>query len=247
MGDVNCACLIDAEPDPVWKFRILPWDESYQDSIVAEIDAVTGEMTDLDMYKSDHQDLEPSFHMITLHRIWARLELEENGPLYLARLVVLKRFADMSFDMPEVDDLPIFDLRYWNPEIQGRVIRFRSQWKDLPDYEVELDENGVAVRTEEKETSGTEALPMELDREAIDESLYLIDNVIECDPQQEVTKHIAQKFGFTRAGSRDGLDVYERKISIKKMETDDEIKGKAYVHWKSWHEAYPGIVSQNYL
>lgn len=23
--------------------------------------------------------------------------------------------------------------------------------------------------------------------------------------------------------------------------------GKAYVHWKAWHEAYPGIVSQDYL
>ena len=31
------------------------------------------------------------------------------------------------------------------------------------------------------------------------------------------------------------------------METDDEIKGKSYVHWKSWQEAYPGIVDQNYL
>jgi len=31
------------------------------------------------------------------------------------------------------------------------------------------------------------------------------------------------------------------------METDDEIKGKAYVHWKSWQEAYPGIVDQQYL
>lgn len=49
--------------------------------------------------------------------------------------------------------------------------------------------------------------------------------VIECDPRQEVTKHIAQKFGFTLAGLRDGLDVYERNISIKKMETDNEIKG----------------------
>ena len=36
-------------------------------------------------------------------------------------------------------------------------------------------------------------------------------------------------------------------IIIKKMETDDEIKGKAYVHWKSWQEAYPGIVDQKYL
>lgn len=71
--------------------------------------------------------------------------------------------------------------------------------------------------------------------------------VIECDPRQEVTKHIAQKFGFTLAGSRDGLDVYERNITIKKMETDDEIRGKAYVHWQSWHEVYPGVVSQDYL
>ena len=36
-------------------------------------------------------------------------------------------------------------------------------------------------------------------------------------------------------------------IEIKKMETDDEIRGKAYVHWKSWHETYPGLVSETYL
>jgi ribosomal protein S18 acetylase RimI-like enzyme len=37
------------------------------------------------------------------------------------------------------------------------------------------------------------------------------------------------------------------KIAIKEMETDDEINGKAYVHWKSWQEAYKGIVNQEYL
>jgi len=36
-------------------------------------------------------------------------------------------------------------------------------------------------------------------------------------------------------------------IVVKKMESDDEIKGKAYVHWKSWQEAYPGIVDRRYL
>ncbi|MBQ7715744.1 MAG: GNAT family N-acetyltransferase [Clostridia bacterium] len=36
-------------------------------------------------------------------------------------------------------------------------------------------------------------------------------------------------------------------IIIKKMETEDEIKGKAYVHWRSWHEAYLGLVSREYL
>ena len=36
-------------------------------------------------------------------------------------------------------------------------------------------------------------------------------------------------------------------IEIKKMKTDEEFKGKAYVHWKGWQEAYTGIVDQGYL
>lgn len=37
------------------------------------------------------------------------------------------------------------------------------------------------------------------------------------------------------------------KVIIKKIETDTEIREKAYVHWKSWQEAYSGIVEQKYL
>ena len=36
-------------------------------------------------------------------------------------------------------------------------------------------------------------------------------------------------------------------LILKRMETDEEIKGKAFVHWKAWHEAYPGLVSREYL
>ena len=36
-------------------------------------------------------------------------------------------------------------------------------------------------------------------------------------------------------------------IEIKKMETEEETRGKAYVHWCVWHEAYLGLVSQEYL
>ena len=36
-------------------------------------------------------------------------------------------------------------------------------------------------------------------------------------------------------------------ITIKPMETDEEIRGKAFVHWKCWQETYPGLVSQDYL
>ena len=36
-------------------------------------------------------------------------------------------------------------------------------------------------------------------------------------------------------------------IVIKQMETDEEIRGKAYVHWKAWQEAYAGLVDRSYL
>lgn len=36
-------------------------------------------------------------------------------------------------------------------------------------------------------------------------------------------------------------------IVIKSMETEEEIRGKAFVHWKAWQEAYPGMISQEYL
>ena len=36
-------------------------------------------------------------------------------------------------------------------------------------------------------------------------------------------------------------------ITIKRIETEDEIRGKAFVHWKAWHEAYTGLISQEYL
>ncbi len=36
-------------------------------------------------------------------------------------------------------------------------------------------------------------------------------------------------------------------IVIKPMETEDEINGKGYVHYKSWHETYTGIVNGDYM
>ena len=36
-------------------------------------------------------------------------------------------------------------------------------------------------------------------------------------------------------------------IIIKPMETEDEIRGKAFVHWKGWQDTYPGMMSRAYL
>ena len=36
-------------------------------------------------------------------------------------------------------------------------------------------------------------------------------------------------------------------VFVKPMETEAELLGKAYVHWKSWHEAYAGLIPPEYL
>ena len=41
---------------------------------------------------------------------------------------------------------------------------------------------------------------------------------------------------------RDTMDII-----IKPMESDSEIRGKAYVHWKSWQDTYSGLIDQDYL
>lgn len=36
-------------------------------------------------------------------------------------------------------------------------------------------------------------------------------------------------------------------VMIKPLETEDEIRGKAYVHWQAWKEAYTGLIDQKFL
>ena len=36
-------------------------------------------------------------------------------------------------------------------------------------------------------------------------------------------------------------------ITIKTMETEEEIGGKAYVHWKSWQETYADLMDASFL
>lgn len=37
------------------------------------------------------------------------------------------------------------------------------------------------------------------------------------------------------------------RISITPIVTDKDIDGKAYVHWKSWHETYPDLVDPEFM
>lgn len=160
-GATNSAVLIDAEPHPIWKFRLLPYDDTYPETILVEIDAVTGEKVDQVFYKSDNEALEPSWRMITLRRIWSRVSLQEEGPLPAAGIAVLHLYGDLAYDCPQ-DFLPIWDEAYWTPEITDYGVYFRALWSDLHDYIVTMDADGLVTAVEEAPSSGAEPMPDEL-------------------------------------------------------------------------------------
>ena len=73
------------------------------------------------------------------------------------------------------------------------------------DYEEGSKEIGWILKREFWGKGCAEALTEQLIRRAAAEGKTV---VIECSPEQQVTAYIAEKFGFTYAGERDGLDVY---------------------------------------
>ena len=42
-------------------------------------------------------------------------------------------------------------------------------------------------------------------------------------------------------------EVPMSKINIVPMVTDEDMDGKGYVHWKSWHETYTGLIDPAYM
>lgn len=47
------------------------------------------------------------------------------------------------------------------------------------------------------------------------------------------------------AAARGGVTAVN--LQLKPMETPEEMEGKGYVHWKSWQEAYQGLIDPAYL
>lgn len=80
----------------------------------------------------------------------------------------------------------------------------------------------------------------------------------DCTLKNSRSQHVLEKLGFSPIGEdsafrqyalsrKDYLGGTRMPWIIKPMETEAEIRGKAYVHWKSWQESYAGIVDAGYL
>ena len=135
--------LIDAEPNPVWKFRVLNPKRNV-DKLV-EVDAVTGEIVDTERYKADNYDFDNPIKQFTLHRTYAPAAIEHYGLAYMSAVEVSKRYGDMRLDDPM---LPLLDEEAYQVEISNRTVTFRALTKDNDTYRVRYDDGYMVESVE---------------------------------------------------------------------------------------------------
>ena len=149
-AEINTCVLIGAEPNPVWKLRVIADDPVDQ---VIELDAVTGEVLATDIFKTDYT---PGYVLYSLERNWRRLELETEGAVQMAIRAITYRFGDLWLDFPELD---VSNPDEYETRTEGLTVCFDGRWKGMKSYRVEFDENGYVIRCEESVSESAEERP----------------------------------------------------------------------------------------
>ena len=145
-AEINTCVLMDAEPHPVWKLRVIADDPADQ---VIELDAETGEVLGVDIYRTDYT---PSYVLFSLEKNWRRLELETDGPVQMAKKEITYKYGDLWLDFPELD---VENPEEYEIHQEGLTVQFVGRWKGMKDYLVELDGNGYVLRCEETASEST--------------------------------------------------------------------------------------------
>lgn len=153
IAEVNTCVLADANPHPVWILRLLT-DE--MDAPVLGIDAETGEVVFTERFKTDYT---PKYVLYSMPETWRKIELQNLGAPYMAKVAITHKFGDMWLDEPELD---VDNTEYWEIQQEGLVVRYIGRWSGMDSYEVELDNRGFVLRCEKTKSASTEAKPDDL-------------------------------------------------------------------------------------
>ena len=133
--------LIDAKPDPVWKFRVYSWEVNVDRLI--EVDAATGEILDREEYKADNYEFDNPIKMYTLHRDYAPAAIEHYGLAYISAVEVSKQYGDMTLDDPM---LPLLDEELYQVYAQEKTVTFKALTDENDTYRVNYDD-GYMVKS----------------------------------------------------------------------------------------------------
>lgn len=131
--------LIDAEPNPVWKLRM----DAFPLEILYEIDAMTGEVLNTELYACQMGNFDHDMMFMTLRSTFKPLYLQEYGAKRLAMEYAVKANHAPFY---EAGDEAI----YLNEEVcyiheDGLVVTFCTLKQRIPGYRVTLSEDGMTA------------------------------------------------------------------------------------------------------
>lgn len=101
--------LIDAEPNPVWKIRM----GTYPGNTLYEVDAMTGEVVDRELYVCQRDDFDHDMKMFTLRSTYMPAALAEFGPARIA----MELTAKANFDLFSADETALMDEDYYTVHV----------------------------------------------------------------------------------------------------------------------------------
>ena len=133
--------LIYAETNPVWKIRM----GTFPGNTLYEVDAMTGEVVDRELYVCQRDDFDHDMKMFTLRRTYMPAALKEFGPARIA----MELTAKSDFDTFSSDETALMNEDYYTvhvaePAADGSItVTFTSVDGLQPSWRTTILDQGV--------------------------------------------------------------------------------------------------------
>ena len=135
------SALLGSDEHPIWKItlngKINLW--------IYEIDGLTGEVLDKEVFKPDNSDFDPPLKRRTLHRDFVKAYVEEFGMERLAAVEISKAFGDLALDDPE---LPLLNAELYAPSVAERTVTFRALTPGEPSFRIVFTPDWMTEKAE---------------------------------------------------------------------------------------------------
>ena len=132
--------LIDAEPHPVWKIRM----GTFPANTLFEVDAITGEILDREIYVIQNPDFDHTMKMYTLRSTYMPAALEEFGPERIAMELTVKS----DFDAFSYNETIFMDENIYQTTVEGMTVTFTCVDGSHPSYRTTILDNGMDAQIE---------------------------------------------------------------------------------------------------
>ena len=142
-SDINRIVLIDAAPNPIWKVRV----SADPTTVLYEIDAMTGEILDKELYYIQMSNFDHTMKMYTLRRVFMPAHLAEFGVERVAMELCVKAFPRDFEDLGDCPDV-LADKAAYTATVEGMTVTFAARNPLDTSYRVTVAEDAMSAKVE---------------------------------------------------------------------------------------------------